>query len=122
METTTEALPPIASLSFADGRVIDVHGGPLVLGRSPRAVRIDGASIPRLVPLEAAGPAVSRAHARIDVIAGRLSIEDLDSRNGTAVIDPIGGSRRLRPGERVPLVDGMVVTIAQDLAFRVIAS
>jgi len=47
---------------------------------------------------------VSRRHARIQVEAGRVTVEDLGSKNGTFVADePVSGVRELAPGDRVRL-------------------
>lgn len=47
---------------------------------------------------------VSRRHARITVVSGTATIEDLDSTNGTHVNgSPISGPTRLRPGDELLL-------------------
>jgi DNA-binding winged helix-turn-helix (wHTH) protein len=59
-------------LEWLGGHVI-LHDGEYILGRDPRAdVFLDS-------------PSVSRRHARIRIAPGRITIEDLDSKNGTFV-------------------------------------
>ena len=48
-------------------------------------------------------PTVSRAHARIRSVAGRLTIEDLGSRNGTIVNGEVVASAELHPGDSITL-------------------
>jgi hypothetical protein len=68
-------------LKWLDGRVT-LEEGEHLLGRDPDAeIYVDSAG-------------VSRRHARIRIAAGRATIEDLDSKNGTFVIGV--GSVKLR--------------------------
>jgi pSer/pThr/pTyr-binding forkhead associated (FHA) protein len=46
---------------------------------------------------------VSRQHARLSVIAGKILIEDLGSRNGTRVNHRIIGRAWLKPGDKIRL-------------------
>lgn len=68
-------------------RVIPLHPGTNVLGRGPGST----------AAIEAVG--VSREHARLLIEAGRATIEDLGSKNGTFV-------NRRRIGAATPLADG----------------
>ncbi|MEM7259392.1 MAG: FHA domain-containing protein, partial [Pseudomonadota bacterium] len=52
-------------------------------------------------------PAVSRRHAKIAVKTGYCTIEDLDSRNGTAVNGTL-----LPAGTQEPLRDGNIILLA----------
>lgn len=59
-------------------------------------------------------PSVSRRHARIRVMGGQATFEDLGSKNGSSV----GGCRAHGP---VPLTDGDVITIGiVELTFRMV--
>lgn len=72
-----------------EGRVTPLREGDNVLGRDPDAfVRIDV-------------PGVSRRHARIVLRGGHATVEDLGSKNGSAI-----GDVDLAPGAPVPLADG----------------
>ncbi|MFN0146419.1 MAG: FHA domain-containing protein [Dehalococcoidia bacterium] len=57
------------------------------------------------------GPMVSRQHARITTAAGRATIEDLKSRNGTLVNDERITAVELRPGDSLS-VGGVTMTVA----------
>jgi DNA-binding winged helix-turn-helix (wHTH) protein len=103
-----DALPaqtPSGSASFlvkwANGRVT-IDEGEHVLGRGPD------------VEIFLNSPGVSRRHALIRVAAGRATIEDLGSKNGTFVGDrQVDGSRSLDDGDTIRI--GSV-----KLTFRVI--
>lgn len=72
------------------GRRIVLRDGENVIGRDPAAdVWLDA-------------PSVSRSHSRIVIADDRITIEDLESKNGTAVGDaPVTGPRTLRNAERI---------------------
>ena len=75
-------------VKWADGRVT-LDEGEYVLGRDPDAEEIFLNS-----------PGVSRRHARIRVSAGRATLEDLGSKNGTFVGDErVDGSESLCDGD-----------------------
>ena len=103
-----DALQPQTRRGNASFLVKWVHGrvtleeGEHVLGRDPD------------VEIFLNSPGVSRRHALIKVAAGRATIEDLGSKNGTFVGDRhVDGSR--------PLVDGDTIRIGSvKLTFRVI--
>ena len=74
-------------VKWADGRVT-LDEGEYVLGRDPD------------VEIFLNSPGVSRRHARITVSAGRATLEDLGSKNGTFVGDErVDGSRSLCDGD-----------------------
>jgi len=74
-------------VKWADGRAT-IDEGEHVLGRDPD------------VEIFLNAPGVSRRHALIRISAGRASIEDLGSKNGTFVGDQrVGGSRSLGDGD-----------------------
>jgi len=92
-EVPTEAAPPPAPARLIwEESVFLLQPGENLLGRSEEAsVRIDA-------------PGVSRRHARVVVTDGQVTIEDLDSKNGTFVGErPIEGPTALDDGDRVRL-------------------
>jgi hypothetical protein len=115
------AKTPLPTLHFADGHTIPIDGT-MLIGRSPRVERAATTTLPRLVPVGDDSAAVSRTHLRVTVEGDRILLEDLDSTNGTAVLPVDGAPFRLAPGQPALLTDGMVVTIAQHLAFRVVTA
>jgi hypothetical protein len=82
---------PVAYLAFPWGEVEVTAGLPLVVGR-------EGSTLARRL---ADYPNVSRRHAEIALADGRLTVEDLNSVNGTFVNDERVPALRPRP-----LVDG----------------
>ncbi len=65
-------------------------GGTIDIGRSPSAA----VSLPEV-------PSLSRSHARLRYLGGRVTVEDLGSRNGTFVNDrPVKGVVELHSGDR----------------------
>src|SRR5512146_1390019 len=83
------------------GREIDLVEGPMVIGRDPTAdIRIES-------------PAVSRRHARIELSAGMVSLEDLGSSNGTFVNGvKVEGKVKLKTGDRINLGRAVMLEVA----------
>ena len=97
---------PMGGMRFVlaiGARRIALARGPVIIGRDMECdVIISDVS-------------VSRRHARLDVSASQVEIEDLQSKNGTKVADqPIDGKRVLADGAVVTL--GSVVTTLHALA------
>jgi FHA domain len=68
---------------------------PMVLGRDPAdAARPDAAPIPLADPARS----VSKTHALVEVVDGRVVVTDLHSTNGTRVLTPEGEAQELEPG------------------------
>lgn len=82
-------------------------GASVLLGRSPRA---DGSEQRLVVPDPESG--VSRTHARLSLLGGMLTIEDLGSTNGTYLVDEDGVETRCPPYEAVPVPLGWGVDLA----------
>jgi DNA-binding winged helix-turn-helix (wHTH) protein len=82
----------------AGGRRIPLQVGENIVGRDPASA----------IYLDVAG--VSRRHARIVVNDGDALVEDLGSKNGTAIgDDPLAGPRRLHDGDQLHI--GPVIVI-----------
>jgi len=93
-------MPPvrfrILPTAASDERIVDVEVG---TGREAGAIRIGRRAD---VELPLPFPGLSAVHARVAGVAGGgWTVEDMGSRNGTAV-----GERRLAPGEVAPLAPG----------------
>lgn len=99
---TIPADPAAWTAVLDDGRRIPLTGV-VFFGRSPAS------DVPHtevtLVPIDDRAKSMSKTHARIDASEGRLTITDLHSTNGTAVLDADGSSTALTPGVARP-VDG----------------
>jgi len=121
-ELATPELPdtPVrTTLEFTTGQQVDVDRT-ILIGRSPRAERMAAADIPTLLPVESPGHAISRTHLKISIDGDRVLLEDLNSTNGTEVIPADGDPSQLQPGEQALLSDGMVVSLGDHVAFKVV--
>ena len=72
--------PPLGRVRSSTGEVIPLTG-PVLVGRSPRASRFTGTTVPRLLALPF--PHVSSSHAEIRLEGWSVFAVDLNSRNGT---------------------------------------
>jgi len=115
----TEQVPVRTTLEFTTGQHVDVDRT-ILIGRSPRAERTTAAEIPTLLPIDSPGHAISRTHLKISIDGDRVLLEDLNSTNGTEVITADGEPAPLQPGEQALLSDGMVVSLGDHVAFRVV--
>ena len=84
---------------------------PVVLGRDPvtDAARGDTAAIALADPARS----VSKTHALVEVVDGRVVVTDLHSTNGTRVITPEGGVHDLGPGRGAEAPDGATVMLGE---------
>ncbi len=74
---------------------------PVILGRNPvTPPGLDGA---RLVPVADSGMSISKSHVALGADGLEVWVLDLNSTNGTRVVDASGASTRLVPGQRTPL-------------------
>jgi len=119
LDGEAEAVPSRTTLEFTNGRQVDVDRT-ILIGRSPRAERTTAADIPTLFPVESPGHAISRTHLKISIDGARVLLEDLNSTNGTEVTPQAGSPLHLLPGEQALLTDGMVVSLGDQVAFKVV--
>lgn len=96
-------------------RLIDIDGTafPLyrsnVLGRRPAAARApEGA---QLVALSDPGKVLSRTHALLEIEGDELWVTDLDSTNGTEMIDAGGSAKPCLPGRPYALSTGGALSL-----------
>jgi hypothetical protein len=89
---------------------------PVVLGRDPsaEAARPDAAPI----PLDDPARSVSKTHALVEVVAGRVTVTDLHSTNGTRVLTSDGEARELAPGVASEVAGGSTLLLG-EFAVRV---
>ncbi|MFI7662859.1 FHA domain-containing protein [Micromonospora parva] len=88
------------------GQLVDIPAEELSIGRSSPAFR--GGGIDHY-------DQVSRAHARLFWIDGRLHLDDLDSANGTFV-----DGQRVTPGTPVALSAGQELRLGLDVPCRIV--
>jgi pSer/pThr/pTyr-binding forkhead associated (FHA) protein len=84
---------------------------PVVLGRDPvaDAARPGAAAIRLLDPARS----VSKTHAFVEVVDGRVMVTDLHSTNGSRVSTPRGEVVELEPGLAVEVVAGSTILLGE---------
>jgi hypothetical protein len=87
---------------------------PVVLGRDPAA----DPGRPQAAPISLADPArsVSKTHALVEVVDGRVMVTDLHSTNGTRVLTPEGEARELEPGRAADAPNGSTLLLGEFAA------
>jgi hypothetical protein len=123
LENSTSAAifepPPVRGLEFSDGRRLIVDRTVLI-GRNPRVEDGVTGEQPAVFAVDSPKRDISRTHLRISTDGARVLLEDLNSTNGTEVTPSSGQPFLLEPGEPALLEDGMVVSIGDHVAFRVV--
>jgi hypothetical protein len=111
----SEQSPPPAArsfvLEFSTGQLVTVTGSGLI-GRAPQDAHQDATV--QLVTVDDPARSVSKVHARFEIDADGLWIEDRASGNGTVVVQPGLPPVPLRPGRRHPAARGTVVRIGRQ--------
>lgn len=103
--------PALGRVIASDGEVIDL-AGPVIAGRNPRASRVQGPLLPRLLALP--HPHVSSNHLEVTLEDWKVLARDLHSTNGTLL------RRRGEPPVRLPetaqlLVSGDVLDLGHGV-------
>ena len=111
--------PPVRGLEFSDGRRIIVDRTVLI-GRNPQIGDAAADDQPVVFAVDSPKRDISRTHLRISTDGARVLLEDLNSTNGTEVTPANGSAFLLEPGEPALLEDGMVVSIGDHVAFKVV--
>ncbi|MRG58744.1 FHA domain-containing protein [Agromyces sp. CFH 90414] len=101
------------------GQAREALTGEIVLGRSPGVTRAVGGRLPRLVTIGAGDPDISRSHVKVGLHGGTVVVTDLDSRNGTVIIQPGRPPVRLRAGEDTPVLVGTVIDLGGGWSVKV---
>lgn len=110
--------PPLGVLVLQDGSVCQLDSD-YVLGREPTldGSVADGSARP--LRLGTASGLVSRIHARVELDGWQVFISDLNSANGTQILQPGGSSpETLQPGIRTPLAAGAQIRLGGDYGLR----
>jgi hypothetical protein len=110
--------PPLGVLILGDGSVCQVDAD-YVIGREPTLDEAVADGRARPLPLMGASGVVSRIHARVELDGWDVFISDLDSANGTQILQP--GKRNptsLKPRVRTRLVPGMEIRLGEEYALR----
>jgi hypothetical protein len=110
------AQPVLALLRASDGAEVAVDRTVLV-GRAPAQSVGTGA---RLLTVPSPGQDISRTHLQVTPDGWRVLVTDLHSTNGTLLLAPGSGERRLlTPGEPVAVELGSVLELADGVSVLV---
>ena len=108
---------PVATLKFSTGDSA-IIGPPAIIGRNPGAV-ISDAGGAQLVIITDHSRTVSRAHADVAWIDGKLTITDRGAGNGTSITRQSASRIDLLPQESIEMLDGDVVHVGTDVTCTV---
>jgi len=108
--------PVLGRLRLSTGDDVVLDRG-VRMGRSPTDSDGPGRDRPHLVKLPSPDQAISRDHVEVTLDGWHVVVSDLDSTNGTLVTLPGRQSQRLRPGEKVMIEPGTVVSLADEVSF-----
>lgn len=102
------------TLVLPDGRRVELDGD-LVLGRAPIAPE----SSPSARSISLSVATISKTHVLIGHDAGGVWLVDLNSSNGTEVIDAVGMSESAVPGHRLVVPSGSHIRVGTDTVITV---
>lgn len=106
--------PVLGRMITSTGDTVDL-GGPVIIGRAPRAARFTGTEIPRLVAIP--HPHISASHAALRIDGWSVLVVDLNSTNGTFLRR--GGQPPFRILDKPELlVEGDVVDLGHGIHLR----
>ncbi|WP_394770896.1 FHA domain-containing protein [Lacisediminihabitans sp.] len=111
---------PVATLKFSTGETA-IIGPPAIIGRNPSALAADVAGA-QLIVVSDRSRTVSRMHADVAWVGGKLTVSDRGAGNGTSITRPSTGQFDLTPGKPYELLDGDLLHIGPDVACAVAIS
>ena len=92
---------------------------PVLIGRAPESARFNAGVQPRLVTVPSPEQDISRTHVEVRAEGGHAVVTDLNSTNGTVVVQPGSPPRRLHPGEGASVTAGTVVDLGDGITLTV---
>ena len=92
---------------------------PVLIGRAPESARFNAGVQPRLVTVASPEQDISRTHVEVRAEGGHAVVTDLNSTNGTVVVQPGSPPRRLHPGEGASVTAGTVVDLGDGITLTV---
>jgi hypothetical protein len=104
---------PVATLRFSTGETA-IIGPPAIIGRNPSAHAADAAGA-QLIVVSDRSRTVSRMHADVAWVGGKLTVSDRGAGNGTSITRPAKGQFDLTPGKPYELLDGDLLHIGPDV-------
>ena len=108
---------PVASLKFSTGETA-IIGPPAIIGRNPSAHAADAVGA-QLIVVSDRSRTVSRMHADVAWVGGKLTVTDRGAGNGTSITRPAKGQFDLTPGKPYELLDGDRLHIGPDVSCTV---
>lgn len=110
--------PVLAVLRSSDGSTAELDRAVLI-GRAPSGQR-SSARAPKLMTVTSPGHDISRTHVEVAPDGWSVVVTDLNSTNGTILIQPDGVDReQLPPGDSVPVQLGSVVELGDGISVLV---
>lgn len=109
---------PVATLKFSTGETA-IIGPPAIIGRNPSAKAADIAGA-QLIVVSDRSRTVSRMHADVAWVGGKLTVSDRGAGNGTSITRPAKGQFDLTPGKPYELLDGDMLHIGPDVNCTVV--
>jgi hypothetical protein len=110
-----------AATAGGPGRIVLATGDvvtldrPVIVGRRPRAQRVQGDVLPHLVTVPSPEQDVSRSHLEVRVEGRHVLVVDLDTTNGSVLHRAGTPPLRLSPGEAVLVLNGDIVDIGDGV-------
>lgn len=108
---------PVATLKFSTGETA-IIGPPAIIGRNPSAHAADAAGA-QLIVVSDRSRTVSRMHADVAWVGGKLNVSDRGAGNGTSITRQAKGQFDLTPGKPYELLDGDLLHIGPDVSCTV---
>ncbi len=102
--------PSLGRIRLSTGPVIELDS-PIVLGRKPTGNRFAGSDVPRLESVPSPNGEISKTHLAVRLEEWHVLVADLGSSNGTMLLRPGQGPRRLDPNDAQIVVSGDVVDL-----------
>ncbi|WP_026926108.1 FHA domain-containing protein [Granulicoccus phenolivorans] len=111
--------PVLAVLRPSSGGEVEVDR-PVLIGRSPAANRVGREQLPKLLTVPSPSNDISRTHLQIAPEGWELTVTDLHSTNGTALLWPgRHEAERLTPGEAVRIQPGCILDLGDGIRIKV---
>lgn len=106
------------SLSVSTGAEVPLDR-PVLIGRAPESSRFSAGVQPRLVTVPSPEQDISRTHVEVRAEGSSAVVTDLNSTNGTVVMQPGAPPRRLHAGEGASVPAGTLIDLGDDVKVSV---
>lgn len=117
LRTLSQPGTPVATLKFSTGETAIV-GPPAIIGRNPSAKAVDAAGA-QLTVIADHSRTVSRMHADVAWVGGKLTVTDRGAGNGTSITRLSKSRTDLSPGKTYELLDGDLLHVGTDVTCTV---